>query len=245
MALSREEVSPDCCLSYLAFYNTPETHRHLCYSQQSSGLPPLQAVQLQVYRPFNNGALHLYTWEPWLHEIYCAPTHCSCHCSCNLRPKKSLYYKCNIRLPKTLKTGLIDRVDETGTFPKLQDLKTLKERHEAAAVLSELIEKDGAGAWPPRAKHDSWPKALQPYKDIYLELNPLLPLAEPSLDHNFNEERCNKYRSLMRKLFAERVNIAQVETLMAAAEAGNWDIFPQDAYNGFYCAVAICRHAYR
>ncbi|KAL8929483.1 MAG: hypothetical protein Q9208_001152 [Pyrenodesmia sp. 3 TL-2023] len=77
------------------------------------------------------------------------------------------------------------------------------------------------------------------------ELNPLLPSAEPSRDDGVNKERRNKYRLLMRKLFAERVNLPQVETLMAAAEAGNWGVFPRDPYNGFYCAVAVCRHAYR
>ena len=104
---------------------------------------------------------------------------------------------------------------------------------------------DGAGAWPPKANHDYWPVALRPYKDIYLELNPLLPAAEPSLDDNVNSERRNTYRSLMRKLLAERINIAQVEEIMAAVDAGNWDVLPRDALNGFYCCVAVCRHAYR
>lgn len=144
--------------------------------------------------------------------------------------------------PKTVKAVV---PDETGTSSKLQDLKSLKGQHEAAATLFELIEKDGAGAWPPRANHVSWPAALRPYKEIYLELNPLLPSAEPSLDDGVNEERRNKYRSLMRKLFAERVNIGEVQAIMAAAEAGNWDVLPRDAYNGFYSAVAVCRHAYR
>lgn len=86
---------------------------------------------------------------------------------------------------------------------------------------------------------------LRPYKDIYLELVPLLPAAEPSLDDEVNRERRNKYRSLMRKLFTERVNITQVEEIMVAVEAGNWDVLPRDAYNGFYSCVAVCRHAYR
>lgn len=137
------------------------------------------------------------------------------------------------------------KTHETGNFSKIRDLRTLKSRHETASVLSELIEKDGAGAWPPKANHDSWPMALRPYKNIYLELLPLLPAAEPSLDDMVNSERIDKYRSLMRKLLIERINIAQVEGVMAAVEAGNWDIFPRDAYNGFYACVAVCRHAYR
>ncbi len=136
-------------------------------------------------------------------------------------------------------------VDETGNISRIQDLRTLNGRHETASILTELFDRDGAGAWPPKANHDSYPMALRPYKDIYLELVPLLSAAEPSLDDNVNNERRNKYRSLMRKLLTERINIAQVEEIMAAVEAGNWDVLPRDAYNGFYACVAVCRHAYR
>ena len=135
--------------------------------------------------------------------------------------------------------------DKTGNVLKIQDLRTLKDRHETASILLELFDKDGAGAWPPKANHDSWPLALRPYKDIYLELAPLLTTTEPSLDDNVNNKRRNKYRSLMRKLLTERINIAQVEEIMASVEAGNWDILPRDAYNGFYACVSVCRHAYR
>lgn len=136
-------------------------------------------------------------------------------------------------------------VHNTGNVSRVQDLRTLKGRHEAASILLELIEKDGAGAWPPKANHDSWPMALRPYKDIYLELVPLLPAAKPSLDDKVNNERINKYRSLMRKLLTERINITQVEEVLAAVEAGNWNVLPRDAYNGFYACVAVSRHAYR
>lgn len=136
-------------------------------------------------------------------------------------------------------------VDETGNFSKIRELKTLRSRHETALVLSELIENDGAGAWPPKANHDSWPTALRPYKDIYLELLPLLPTAEPSLDDVVNSERRHKYRSLMRKLLTERINIAEVEAILVAVEAQHWDAFPRAAYNGFYGCIAVCRHAYR
>ena len=124
-------------------------------------------------------------------------------------------------------------------------LKALAGRHETASSLLELIEKEGAGSWPPKASHDSWPIALRPYKDIYLELIPLLPAAEPSLDDNVNHSRRNKYRSLMRELLHERIDIDQVKCFLAAAEAGKWDVFPRDAYNGFYGCIAVCRHAYR
>lgn len=135
-------------------------------------------------------------------------------------------------------------VDEMGSSSSIEDLRTLKDR-ETASVLLELFDKDGAGAWPPKANHDLWPMPLRPYKDIYLELVPMLPAAEPSLDDNVNNERRNRYRSLMRKLLKERINIAEVEQIMAAVEAGNWDVLPRDAYNGFYACVAVCRHAYR
>ncbi|KAL8770386.1 MAG: hypothetical protein Q9194_005182 [Teloschistes cf. exilis] len=149
------------------------------------------------------------------------------------------------RLIKPSKTETpVEEADETGTMSKLQDLKSIKDQHEGGKVLAELIEKDGAGAWPPKANHTSWPRALQPYKKIYLELNSMLPSANPSLDDGVNEERRNNYRSSMRKLFAERVNISQVESLLTATEAGDWDVPTPDAYNGFYCAVAVCRHAY-
>ena len=137
------------------------------------------------------------------------------------------------------------QIGETGNSLRIQDLKTLKSRHETASTLLELLEKDGAGAWPPNANHDSWPMALRPYKDIYLQLVPHLSAAEPSLDDNINDERRNRYRSLMRKLLTERVNIAQVEEVMAAVEAGHWDALPRGSYNGFYACVAVCRHAYR
>ena len=134
---------------------------------------------------------------------------------------------------------------ETNQDTVLKELQALAGRHETASSLLELIEKEGAGSWPPKANHDSWPIVLRPYKDIYLELVPLLPAAEPSLDDNVNHSRRNRYRSLMRKFLHERIDIDQVRYFLAAAEAGNWDEFPRDAYNGFYCCIAVCRHAYR
>ena len=135
--------------------------------------------------------------------------------------------------------------DEPCNVWKIRELRKLRGRHETASILLELLEKDGAGAWPPKANHDSWPPALCPYKKIYLDLVPLLPTAEPSLDDTVNRERINDFRALMRKLLKERINLAKVEEILAAVEAGNVDVFPRDAYNGFYACVAVCRHAYR
>ena len=141
-----------------------------------------------------------------------------------------------------VKPAAIVEMDKDSVF---KNLKTLASSHQTASSLLELLEKEGAGSWPPKADHESWPTALRPYKDIYLELAPLLPAAQPSLDDNVNHNRRNKYRSLMRGLLHEKINIDQVRSILAAAEAGNWDMFPRDAYNGFYGCVAVCRHAYR
>lgn len=136
-------------------------------------------------------------------------------------------------------------VEEFSNFARVQDLRPLHAQHEVASTLIELFDKDGAGAWPPKAKHDNWPLALAPFKDIYLELIPLLSASEPSLDDETNEVRRERYRCLMRNQLKSRVDIARVQTILAAVETGTWDLFPRDAYNGFYCCVAVCRHAYR
>lgn len=133
----------------------------------------------------------------------------------------------------------------TANLSKIRKFHDLKSRHETVSVLLQLIDTDGAGAWPPKAKHDSWPSPLGPYNDIYLELLPLLSTAEPSLDDEVNSERRNRYRSHMQKLLTERINIIQVQGILLATEAGNWDDFPREAYNGFHACIAICRHAYR
>ena len=127
---------------------------------------------------------------------------------------------------------------------RIKDLRQ-SEDHELAAALIRLFEKDGAGAWPPKANHESWPIALRPYKDIYLKLASILPTAEPSLDDYVNSARREFYRSRMRDLLADRVDVAAVQSILERFEAGSWDVFPRDAYNGFYACIAVCRHAYR
>ena len=49
----------------------------------------------------------------------------------------------------------------------------------------------------------------------------------------------------MRKHLKNQTDIACVCAILAAVEAGSWDLFPRDTYNGFYCCIAVCRHAYR
>ena len=127
----------------------------------------------------------------------------------------------------------------------LKKLARMPYYNEPAFRLLHLVSVDGAGDWPPRCNHRSWPATLLPYRDIYLELNHLLPAADASVEDEIIQERRTRYRGLMRKLLSERINMAEVEKVLAAAENGNWDTFTLDAYNGFYCAVAVCRHAYR
>lgn len=127
----------------------------------------------------------------------------------------------------------------------MRDLIQLSRHNEPASTLLHLISVDGAGDWPPRCDHDSWPQALLPYQQIYLELNSLLPHAQVSTDDQVNQNHRQIYRSLMRRFLAERVDVQKVTRLMAAAEAGNWEELSLAAYNGFYCAVAVSRHAYR
>lgn len=134
---------------------------------------------------------------------------------------------------------------DTPNSRKLQDLRALAVSYEPASALCTLIEDDGAGTWPPKTDHDNWPLALRQYKLIYWELAPLLSAVAPSTDDAINKERRQNYRSLMRKLLSERIKKSMVEAVMAATEAGNWDLFPRDAYNGFYCCIACLRHAYR
>lgn len=130
---------------------------------------------------------------------------------------------------------------------KIKAINHLANSHEAAAILADLIHKDGAGSWPPRSNHDlaTWPAALRPYREIYNEMTPLLPALNVSTDDNVNRERITNFRAHFRKLLDDKVDLKAVNRLLAAADAGQWDVFPRDAYNAFYACLAWCRHAYR
>jgi hypothetical protein len=118
-------------------------------------------------------------------------------------------------------------------------------RHELLEVYFDLIEKDGAGFWPPRAKHHSWPKGLGPYHDVYLEVAPYLSTEKPSLSDAYNTKRRKDFRSRMQKLLKERIDITEVQKILTEVEAGNRDLIDRDAFNGFFSCIAISRHAYR
>ncbi|KAK0705836.1 hypothetical protein B0T21DRAFT_405348 [Apiosordaria backusii] len=129
---------------------------------------------------------------------------------------------------------------------KLSTIHNLSHCHEVASSFSNLINQDGAGSWPPKSNHNerTWPACLQAYKEIYHEMAPLLPAENVSLDDNINEQRILAFRSRFAQLLSQKVNLTEVERLLQAADAGRWDVFPRDVYNGFYCCLAWCRHAY-
>src|SRR5690349_13760259 len=79
---------------------------------------------------------------------------------------------------------LLRIVGSAATEEDIKSVAGLVDCHETAASLAELIHKDGAGTWPPRANYvqSTWPSALRPYMDIYHEMAPLLPAETPSMD---------------------------------------------------------------
>jgi hypothetical protein len=94
----------------------------------------------------------------------------------------------------------------------IREIAALADQHEVAEALRDLIHKDGAGSWPPNANHthSSWPTALRPYGEIYLELAALLPQEHPSLDDETNIVRIADFRGRFKSLLAERINLAEV-----------------------------------
>lgn len=95
----------------------------------------------------------------------------------------------------------------------------MTEYHEVAEVLDDLIQKDGAGSWPPNANHRSlsWPVPLRPYQEIQVELASLLPQENPSLDDQLNTVRIAEYRQQFQSLLREGVNIAKLKKVRDAA----------------------------
>jgi len=139
--------------------------------------------------------------------------------------------------------------NESGSFAPedvLAQIKAIQGDHETARLLQKLIETGGGGSWPPRSSHgDAWPTALRPYHNIYLELAPLLPAREVSLDADVNSKRRLIYRTHMRKLLHDHVDLSAVEAILSAIETGDEPTLAVDACNGFFACIAISRHSFR
>ncbi|KAJ5251104.1 hypothetical protein N7489_001514 [Penicillium chrysogenum] len=115
--------------------------------------------------------------------------------------------------------SLIRSARETCFRARLDSLRSQRGQNEAVDVLLNLIEQDGAGQWPPLVVYDDWPSALQLYKDIYHEVVPQLSSSSPLLDDDTLMVRRESFRSQMRELLKELINLLEVERLLNAAEA--------------------------
>ena len=133
----------------------------------------------------------------------------------------------------------------SGNDLRYSTLRDLAQQHEVASRLSRLVNRDGAGTWPPKCNYGRWPAALRPYQEIYQEMVPDFPSAEASLDDDVNNKRRAAFRARMRKLLDERISIPEVEELLEAKEDGDLSQLSLDKFNAFYCSVAVCRHMYR
>ncbi|KAI1367615.1 hypothetical protein F5Y08DRAFT_49634 [Xylaria arbuscula] len=133
----------------------------------------------------------------------------------------------------------------TGKANRMQHMRILAAQHKVAASLVAMIDKDGAGDWPPKANHESWPTALFPYRSIYMELLPMLYTDTPSLEDSVNIERRERYRVAVRSLFRDRIALDEVTRILEEVERDSWSTISRDILNGFYCCIALSRHAYR
>lgn len=125
-------------------------------------------------------------------------------------------------------------------------IRTSRDGHEAAEALRDMIKTDGAGGWPPKASHrDSWPTALRPYHDIFVEIAPLLPVDQVSTDDAINQARRVEYRTRMQKLLQERLDISAIESLLSTSENTDNHLLPQSACNGLFACIGHLRHGFR
>ena len=67
----------------------------------------------------------------------------------------------------------------------------------------------------------------------------------PSLDDNINIERRERYRVAVRSLLRDRIALEKVIRILEEVEGDNWSTISRDTLNGFYCCIALSRHAYR
>ena len=130
---------------------------------------------------------------------------------------------------------------ETG----IESLKGLCTSHELRTEFLKLVRDDGAGNWPPRARHHDWPAALSAFSTVYKEVAPHLATAEPSLDDEFNIKRCAEFRARMRASLEQHVDADATARCLEAILRGDYSELSRDSFNGFYSCVACLRHAYR
>lgn len=160
-----------------------------------------------------------------------------------LRPQvalSTLYVRTILPLAGFLPTILYPPADY------VRQIKASRVSHETAQALQDMVNLDGAGQWPPRATHrESWPAALHPYHDIFLELAPLLPVDHVSLDDAVNKSRIAEYRTRLQKLLEERVDITAVESVLSTPEDAERSLLFAAGWNGLFTCIAYLRHAHR
>jgi hypothetical protein len=106
----------------------------------------------------------------------------------------------------------------------INKIKCQSTRHEVMTALAVLILEEGAGDWPPNAQHDHemWPSALTAYHDVYIEMAPVLPQLEPSLDNDVNLRRISAFREKYKDLLRRHVDLNEIKTVSAVRyEVGN------------------------
>lgn len=122
----------------------------------------------------------------------------------------------------------------------VDSIKRLPNGHPVVRALQDLIDRDGAGSWPPRSSYGmDWPAALRSYHAVYMELSPFLATETMAWeDSEAALTRMKSYRAHARKLLSEKVNMEEAKNCL------NSDLSPE-IYNGLFACIAISRHAYR
>ncbi|KAJ5111074.1 hypothetical protein N7532_001609 [Penicillium argentinense] len=125
-------------------------------------------------------------------------------------------------------------------------VKETRDSHETIKALQRMVKVDGAGSWPPKATHrDSWPKALQPYHDIFQELAALISVDTVSTNDEINQSRRLEYRKRLQRLLKERINLEAVQSVFAISDQAGSTGLQGVACNGFFACIANLRHGFR
>ncbi|KAI1273572.1 hypothetical protein F5Y07DRAFT_391210 [Xylaria sp. FL0933] len=143
------------------------------------------------------------------------------------------------------KSGRHDKTIPGEKGEKIRKLQSFAAYHDVAASLATLINRDGAGDWPPRTSYKSWPTALLPYQKILLEVLPSLATEAPLLDVASDIKRRERFRRFMERLLHENVHLPSAIKVLDEIKTDKWDHLSRDQLNGFFCCIALSRHAYR